>query len=359
MKTTKHCLQCVIELFQLCVDTCMQLHRFAQHSFANHALDLGHSRTVNPRSPQVFVNGTKPTPPFAPPPAPPGPPPPISNSYDLTHFETVLLPKWVAQYALPTNGQFSFHPNGRMPHPYATSDVAHVLCFTGQLGNLTNEDRTAWAAVINSFQREDGFYDNTDAAGVSGGSLWHAAGYVPAGLSLLGQAPLRRNIMFDTIAATKALWEPTISALLERDERHSIPNNISSGCGSGYDCAQNIASLMSWQIMTNASFGGLSIYADFVEWCVLAFAVTPTRPPARTCPTMTRQPSLCPCHLATPRCCHSRACVSDDREHQQLTFATVGAVLALDGHSITSYSHTVTVTHTHTHPCALHRCTVI
>ena len=92
------------------------------------------------------------------------------------------------------------------------------------------------------------------------------ARYVSAGLSLLGHAPLRRNTLFDTIASSSALWEPTVAALLERDEHPSIPYNISSGCGSGYDCAQNIASLMSWQIMTNSSFGGLARYADFVRW---------------------------------------------------------------------------------------------
>jgi hypothetical protein len=120
-----------------------------------------------------------------------------------------------------------------VPHPYATSDVAHVLCFTGQLGNLSEADRDQWAAVINKFQRDDGFYNNTDVDGVSGGTLWHAAGYVPAGLTLLGRSPLRRNSLLDQIAATPSEWEPTVSALLNVNADPSIPNNISSGCSDG------------------------------------------------------------------------------------------------------------------------------
>lgn len=33
-----------------------------------------------------------------------------------------------------------------------------------------------------------------------------------------------------------------------------------------YPCAQNIATMMSWQIQTNSTFGGLSKYSDFVRW---------------------------------------------------------------------------------------------
>jgi hypothetical protein len=183
----------------------------------------------------TYINASNPTPPVQPPsPAPPPtPPPPVRPSYDVSLFETELLPKWMAQYALPSPGEFSISPNGSVPHPYATSDVAHVLCFTGQLGNLSEADRDQWAAVINKFQRDDGFYNNTDVDGVSGGTLWHAAGYVPAGLTLLGRSPLRRNSLLDQIAATPSEWEPTVSALLNVNADPSIPNNISSGCSDG------------------------------------------------------------------------------------------------------------------------------
>lgn len=187
------------------------------------------------------------------------------TSYDVTKFETELLPKWVAQYTLEGSaGNFSYHPHSSHPHPYAPSDIAHVLCFTDQL-RLSEEEKDEWAKVINSFQREDGFFNNTDASGNKGGSLWHAAGYVTAGLSLIGRQPLRRNIMFERIAATSSLWEPTISAFLNVDST-PIPVNISSGCDTGYGCGQNIGSLVSWFIQTNTSTGGLDTYAPFIKW---------------------------------------------------------------------------------------------
>ena len=132
-----------------------QLHVDAKHAFIHPLSGPLHSRFVThaPFHPQkVFVNSSQPTPPFAPPGPPPVPPPPTANTYDVTLFENVLLPKWIAQYTLPTPGQFSFHPHGNLPHPYATSDVAHVLCFTGRLANLSDADRSAWAGAINMFQ---------------------------------------------------------------------------------------------------------------------------------------------------------------------------------------------------------------
>jgi len=185
--------------------------------------------------------------------------------YDVTKFETELLPQWLTQYTLPgTPGNFSFHPNSSLPHPYAPSDVAHVLCFTDQL-KLSEEEKDSWESVINNFQREDGFFDNADTAGVEGGSLWHAAGYVTAGLSLIDRQPHRRNTMFEHIAATPSLWESTLHALLNVDSE-SPPFNISSGCNSGYSCAQNVASLLSWFIQTNSSTGTIDSYAPFVRW---------------------------------------------------------------------------------------------
>jgi hypothetical protein len=135
--------------------------------------------------------------------------------YNLSHFERVLLPKWVAQYKLPGTGNFSFKPNHSAPHPYATSDVAHVLCFTRQLGKYvaTETAKDSWASVINSFQRDDGFYDNSDASNTSGGSLWHAAGYVPAGLTLLGRQPLRPNKLFEQVC-TSSLGSSSVPLVL-------------------------------------------------------------------------------------------------------------------------------------------------
>ena len=152
-----------------------------------------------------------------------------------------------------------------MPHPYAASDVLHVLCGTGQLDTLSTADRASYASQINSFQRPDGFFDEADANGVSGGSLWHAAGDITAGLSILGSQPLRNNQMFENIAVTPSLWEPTVLQLLNVDAT-APPSNISAGCSSGYPCAQNIASLASWWTQTNNSTAGLTRHAPFLTW---------------------------------------------------------------------------------------------
>ena len=102
-----------------------------------------------------------------------------------------------------------------MPHPYAPSDVLHVLCGTGQLGTLSAADKAAYVRQIQSFQRADGFFQRADASGLAGGSLWHAAGYVTAGLSILGAQPLRNNALFEKIATDESLWVPTVHALRE------------------------------------------------------------------------------------------------------------------------------------------------
>lgn len=90
-------------------------------------------------------------------------------------------------------------------------------------------------------------------------------GYVTAGLTLLDRSPKSKNIMFEEIASSPSLWAATVDALLNIDA-HAAPDNITSGCKDGYQCAQNIASLLSWFIQTNSSTGGLSRYPEFISW---------------------------------------------------------------------------------------------
>ena len=214
-----------------------------------------------------------------------------SKTFDVTPFEITLLPLWIAQYRLPNTGNYSFYPHdAKGAHPYATSDVVHVQCFTNTL-SLSEADKDAHARVINSWQRADGFFHNgfaPDDHG-SGGSLWHAAGYVTAGLSILGRSPLWQNTLFEAIAQTPSLWEYTVDGLLNADtpgghapcagEKHGPctcgggKKGVYCGCSSGYGCAQNIASLLSWQIQTNSSTvpglgGGLLRNKPFVDWYV-------------------------------------------------------------------------------------------
>ena len=84
-------------------------------------------------------------------------------------------------------------------------------------------------------------------------------------LSILGAQPERNNVMFEKIASTPSLWEPTVHGLLHADDAQP-PDNITSGCHEGYACAQNIASLASWWIQTNASTAGLVRHREFLSW---------------------------------------------------------------------------------------------
>ena len=214
---------------------------------------------------QLWINKTLPLPPPAPPPGPPTPMPPVKAVYDVSKFEA-MVPAWIRQYKLPGSvANFSFAPGGTVPHPYAPSDVLHVLCGTGQLETLSAQSKAAFVQQIQDFQRADGFFDEADAHGRSGGSMWHAAGYVTAGLSILGAQPKLNNQLFERIAATQSLWQPTVHGLLHADDALP-PMNITSGCHEGYACAQNIASLASWWIQTNVSQHGIIRHAPFLSW---------------------------------------------------------------------------------------------
>ena len=105
--------------------------------------------------------------------------PPTTPPYNVSAFEA-LVPAWVAQYQLPGSSvaNLSFEPGGSVPHPYAPSDVLHVLCGTGQLDVLTAADRAAYVEQIQGFQQADGFFADRDSKGKKGGSAWHAAGWI-------------------------------------------------------------------------------------------------------------------------------------------------------------------------------------
>ena len=195
--------------------------------------------------------------------------------YNLTQFETVGLAKWEAQFALDGAGNYSWEPHhtsafGHAPHPYSASDVAHVRCFAGQL-NLSSAEADEWATRVNAFQfppgrslndaEAGGFFNNKDVNGLTGGTYWHAAGYVTAGLRLIGRQPRYRNELFEQLAGNESMWAWWIESLLNADVALP-PENVTSGCSSGYDCAQNIASPMAWLVMTDRN----SSFLPFQRW---------------------------------------------------------------------------------------------
>jgi hypothetical protein len=76
-----------------------------------------------------------------------GPPLP---PHDLRAFERTLLPRWLAQFALPSpQGGYRFALGDAAPHAYGAAGVVHALSVVGQLGTLLNESTRAayWAAA--------------------------------------------------------------------------------------------------------------------------------------------------------------------------------------------------------------------
>ena len=62
----------------------------------------------------------------------------------------------------------------------AARQASSVAVRFSVLDRLSAADRVAYIRQIQSFQKADGFFEEADAHGKGGGSMWHAAGYVTA-----------------------------------------------------------------------------------------------------------------------------------------------------------------------------------
>ena len=74
-------------------------------------------------------------------------PPPVEL---LSPFEMLSIVLPLVEQADPN----VMAQGGTVPHPYAPSDVLHVLCGTGQLGTLSSADKAAYIQQIQSFQQQ-------------------------------------------------------------------------------------------------------------------------------------------------------------------------------------------------------------
>lgn len=121
--------------------------------------------------------------------------------YDLTPFETTVLPAWLELYTIDHSlGLFSYEPNATtLPDLFGTVDVAHVLAAVGQLDSLTPAQKDAWKGTIDAHQTLPGGFYVCHKQGVDGASClgsdrpdW-TAGEATATLALLGKQPLHKN----------------------------------------------------------------------------------------------------------------------------------------------------------------------
>jgi len=153
-----------------------------------------------------------------------------SQTYDFTHFEDVVLPKWLERFQVgPEPGNFSFLPMDAKDHAptvYGAADVAHVLAGTNQF-NLTATESAAWAGHVNSFQdAATGFYNIENYESV-GFQPWHAAAYAASAVRLAGGKGPAFPFKFATeIAGNESSWAPTFEPLLDPHGGPGMPHDF-------------------------------------------------------------------------------------------------------------------------------------
>ena len=171
-----------------------------------------------------------------------------------------------------TGGVFSFHPHDANPHLYGSIDVIHVLGSVGLLGNLTDAQKDAWAATIDSYQNETtGFYRTPH--GAPGSQPFHGAGEATASLALLGRRPKYLNANYTALATQgpadwHAFFDPLVQANGTRCYKSKIGGNDIHGCG------QIIGSVPSVLAATTGDK-----YLPFLQWwrSFIANQTDPTR----------------------------------------------------------------------------------
>jgi hypothetical protein len=199
-----------------------------------------------------------------------GPPLP---PHDLRAFERQLLPRWLAQFALPSpRGGFRFALGDAAPHAYGAAGVVHALSVVRQLDTLLSaSDRAAAAAVANSFEDPaTGYYALSGGEAAAGYQPWHSGGWVLSALRLLGAAgaaPPATALAF--AAAGPALWEATLMQALNGSlVAGGRPVTV-------WAASHKVASLPAQLIISSPAWA--TAYAPFFDWLwpFLARAASP------------------------------------------------------------------------------------
>jgi len=187
-----------------------------------------------------------------------GPPLP---PHDLRAFERELLPRWVAQFSLPSpRGGFRFSVGDAVPHAYGAAGVVHALSVVAQLDVLNSSVRAAVAMVVNSFEdAATGYYELSGAEATAGYQPWHSGGWVLSALRLLGAegaAPPATAVAF--AAAGPAVWEATLMQALN--------GSLMAGGRpvTVWAASHKVASLPAQLIISSPSWA--TAYAPFFGW---------------------------------------------------------------------------------------------
>jgi hypothetical protein len=126
----------------------------------------------------------------------------MPETYDFSKFQIELYPEWEARFAAGAGvGEFGYLP-GATTCSYGTTDMLISRFTMGDLF-LSEAEKDEWAAVINRFQRKDGWYAKSHTSH----SREHTTAYATAALALLGRSPARPFAWARTILRDEASME--------------------------------------------------------------------------------------------------------------------------------------------------------
>ena len=82
-----------------------------------------------------------------------------AGPFDFTHFETELMPAWIASMKSGNGGigEYSWLPSrlrkaGEGTSIYGSTDMVYAFYATGLLDTLSVAEKSMWAQTINAFQ---------------------------------------------------------------------------------------------------------------------------------------------------------------------------------------------------------------
>jgi hypothetical protein len=177
--------------------------------------------------------------------------------FDLTPFETTILPAWVAGFSIGgparawATGNFSFTWGEQVPGVYGIVGVVHALSVVSRL-DLTPDETDAWAAHINSFELPTGYFSLLPEELNTGYQPWHSGGWVDSALRILGaSAALPPATAISIALGGEAVWNASILS------QFSDPAGI-------WPRSHKVASIPA-QLMINDPHWATT-YADFFAW---------------------------------------------------------------------------------------------
>ena len=129
----------------------------------------------------------------------------MAKIFDFTRFQEELYPAWEKQFSSGGTGEFSYKPGGSTCS-YGTTDMLISRYIINDL-ELSENEKDTWAAVINRFQNEKGWYDKSHTTH----HKEHTTAYAVAALRLIGRMPGKPLFWGASILKERASMEKWIN----------------------------------------------------------------------------------------------------------------------------------------------------